>query len=67
MGFGSSLSKEYFADNFKCILGNGKEIVFWSNKWMGSRSLNEAFPVLLDINSLLKGNVAELRDWVEGI
>jgi len=41
--------KGNFEDNYSWEIGNGREIRFWEDKWVGNMNFKEKFPKLLSI------------------
>lgn len=42
---------EFFFNNVKTVVGNGKRIQFWVDKWFNNQSLSEAFPRLFSLST----------------
>ncbi|GAU28882.1 hypothetical protein TSUD_293340 [Trifolium subterraneum] len=47
VGVGDSIASGWFRTNVGCIVGNGKNIDFWKQKWFGNNPFCELFPNLL--------------------
>jgi hypothetical protein len=50
----------WFVNNISSVLGNGKEIGFWKEKWIGTATLKSLYPDLYLKSSLQNGNVSML-------
>jgi len=48
-------------------VGDGKEISFWEDNWLGCGNLKEVFPRLFSISSAKDAKVAELGYWYNGV
>lgn len=61
---------EFFFNNVKKVVGNGRRIWFWVDRWFNNQSLSEVFPRLFSL-SIEKGESLlhfvqrkeEGRDW----
>lgn len=58
-GMGSSLIvvDEFFAQNFKIVMGNRERIHFWSNRWFNNTSLRNEFPRLFSLSIEKEGSL----------
>ncbi|GJW56284.1 reverse transcriptase domain, reverse transcriptase zinc-binding domain protein [Tanacetum coccineum] len=56
-----------FTSSFICIVGNGRDVSFWLDKWVGDFRLCDRFPRLFHLDSRLKDRVAEKGRSVEGV
>jgi hypothetical protein len=48
----------WFGANISSVLGNGEELGFWKEKWIGTASLKSLYPDLYNKASLQNGNVS---------
>lgn len=49
----------------KCTIGNSKDIMFWSNKWVGNQSIKVAYLDLFALSNFPNVNVVEMGEWVK--
>ncbi|GJX49578.1 calmodulin-binding receptor-like cytoplasmic kinase 3 [Tanacetum coccineum] len=49
------------------VVGNGNDIRFWADKWVGEVRLCDKFPRLYHLDSSKDGKVAENRKWVDNV
>ena len=54
-----------FASSFQGVMGNGKEIGFWIDRWIGEVRLCDRFPRLYHLDSSKEGRVADKGRWVD--
>ncbi|XP_058742394.1 uncharacterized protein LOC131614872 [Vicia villosa] len=55
-----------FSGCFKCYCTNGKDTLFWHNRWLGEQSLCLDFPDLYDLSIMKYCTVAEVLEWTGG-
>ncbi|XP_058761309.1 uncharacterized protein LOC131634688 [Vicia villosa] len=55
-----------FSGCFKCVCKDGKDILFWHNRWLGEQSLCFDFPDLYDLSTKKYCTVEEVIDWYGG-
>ncbi|XP_028081993.1 uncharacterized protein LOC114283390 [Camellia sinensis] len=51
---------EFFGEQVKIIVGNGRRIKFWYDPWLGSRGLKAEFPRLLSLSTENKDSLQQL-------
>ncbi|GKV49617.1 hypothetical protein SLEP1_g56358 [Rubroshorea leprosula] len=51
---------------FKWEVGEGNRVEFWSNRWVGDKSLRDRFPRLFALSVKKEGKVSEMGTWEEG-
>jgi len=56
-----------FEDGVKWKVGDGKEISFWEDNWLGCGNLKGVFPRLFSISSAKDAKVVELGYWYNGV
>ncbi|GJU33638.1 reverse transcriptase domain, reverse transcriptase zinc-binding domain protein [Tanacetum coccineum] len=56
-----------FASSFVGVVGNGSDIRFWADKWVGGVRLCDRFPRLYHLDSSKEGRVAEKGKWVDNV
>ncbi|CAJ2645291.1 unnamed protein product [Trifolium pratense] len=56
---GDSFLPGWFKSNVSCIVGNGKNINFWKNKWFGNNSFSELFPTLFSKDACSEAMIAD--------
>jgi len=56
-----------FEDGFKWKVGDGKDISFWEDNWLGCDALKRVFSRLFSISSTKEAMVAELGSWINGV
>ncbi|XP_058765604.1 uncharacterized protein LOC131639115 [Vicia villosa] len=56
-----------FSGSFKCCCKNGKDVLFWHNRWLDDQPLRLAFPDLYDLSSKKHCTVADILEWMDGI
>jgi len=56
-----------FEDGFEWKVGDGKEISFWEDRWLGCGAMKRVFPRLFSICSAEKVRVADLGYWSDGV
>jgi hypothetical protein len=68
----------WFGDNISSVLGNGKELGFWKEKWIGTDTLKNLYPDLYLKSSLQNGTVSMMWsldrnkwvwrfDWIDSL
>ncbi|GJZ22883.1 hypothetical protein Tco_0559922 [Tanacetum coccineum] len=57
---------EYTSSLFYNV-GNGRDVLFWLDRWIGDFRLCDRFPRLFHLDRRLEGRVAEKGRWVEGV
>lgn len=58
---------DFFTSNCRCVIGNGKNILFWVHQWFGSGTLGEAFPFFSALSSSKDSSVFEMGQWQEDV
>ncbi|GKU90755.1 hypothetical protein SLEP1_g4707 [Rubroshorea leprosula] len=58
--------RNILAVGFKWEVGEGNRVGFWSDKWIGVKSLRDLFPRLFALSVKKDGKVMEMGCWVEG-
>jgi hypothetical protein len=53
----------WFGSLVSSTLGDGIDIAFWKEKWMGTSSLRNLFPALFAKSMLPDGNIAQMGTW----
>ncbi|XP_058776563.1 uncharacterized protein LOC131650876 [Vicia villosa] len=56
-----------FSGSFKCCCKNGKDVLFWHNRWLGDQPLCLVFPDLYDLSSMKHCTVADILEWIDGM
>ena len=56
-----------FEDGFKWKVGDGKDIYFWEDSWLGCDALKRVFPILFSLCSAKDAKVAKLGSWSDGV
>ncbi|MCI33619.1 putative ribonuclease H protein, partial [Trifolium medium] len=56
---GGSAGDCWFSKDVRCVLGDGKSISFWKEKWDGEVPLMELFPNLFAMDCLKNAAVAD--------
>ncbi|GKV31443.1 hypothetical protein SLEP1_g40129 [Rubroshorea leprosula] len=51
---------------FKWEAGEGNRVGFWSDRWIGDKSLRDLFPRLFALSMKKEGKVSEMGYWEEG-
>jgi hypothetical protein len=60
---GSELDDGWFCGNIRSILGDGNDIAFWKDKWLGSTSLRDMFPNLYTKTMQPESFVTDMGSW----
>ena len=55
-----------FEDAFKWKIGNGEEISFWEDCWVGDEALKNVYLRLFSLSSCKDAKVVELGNWING-
>ncbi|GKC09089.1 reverse transcriptase domain, reverse transcriptase zinc-binding domain protein [Tanacetum coccineum] len=55
-----------FSSSFVGEVGNGRDIRFWTDRWVGGVRLCDRFPRLYHLDRRKEGMMAEKGNWVEG-
>ncbi|GJZ47895.1 putative RNA-directed DNA polymerase, eukaryota, reverse transcriptase zinc-binding domain protein [Tanacetum coccineum] len=55
-----------FSSSFEGEVGNGRDIRFWIDKWVGGVKLCDRFPRLYHLDRRKEGMVADKGNWVDG-
>ncbi|GKV27657.1 hypothetical protein SLEP1_g36796 [Rubroshorea leprosula] len=58
--------RNMLVEGFKWEVGEGNKVVFWSERWMGVKSLRDLFPRLFALSVKKEGKVSEMGSWEEG-
>ncbi|GLU04440.1 hypothetical protein SLE2022_215870 [Rubroshorea leprosula] len=53
-------------EGFKWEVGEGNRVGFWSDRWIGVKSLRDLFPRLFALSVKKEGKVSEMGYWEEG-
>ena len=56
-----------FEDRVEWKVGDGKDIYFWEDNWLGSDALKKEFPRLFSLILVKDAKVAELGSWSDGM
>lgn len=56
----------YFHNVVACTIGDGRSLLFWPNRWLGSKPLKEVFPALFAISSQKDEFVGKVGFWELG-
>ncbi|XP_058721842.1 uncharacterized protein LOC131593378 [Vicia villosa] len=56
-----------FSGSFMCCCKNGKDVLFWHNRWLGDQPLRLVFPDLYALSSKKHCTVADILEWMDGI
>jgi hypothetical protein len=54
----------WFCNNIGSILGDGMDIGFWKEKWLGTAPLRESFVDLFNKSTQKDGNIVDMGEWV---
>jgi hypothetical protein len=57
----------WFGANFSSVLGNGNDIGFWKEKWIGTTTLKSLYPDLYHKSSLQSGTVSMMGSRVNNV
>jgi hypothetical protein len=57
------LDDGWFCGNIRSILGDGNDIAFWKDKWLGSISLRDMFPNLYTKTMQPDSFVTDMGSW----
>jgi hypothetical protein len=63
---GENLETHWFTEQVVKRIGNGRDTMFWKDKWIGERPLMERFPRLYSITTQKDASVAVIRDGTSG-
>ncbi|GKV27596.1 hypothetical protein SLEP1_g36755 [Rubroshorea leprosula] len=58
--------RNMLVEGFKWEVGEGNRVEFWSNRWVGDKSLRDLFPRLFALSVKKEGKVSEMGTWEEG-
>ncbi|GKV50261.1 hypothetical protein SLEP1_g56973 [Rubroshorea leprosula] len=58
--------RNMLVEGFKWEVGEGNRVEFWSNRWVGDKSLRDLFPRLFALSIKKEGKVSEMGTWEEG-
>ncbi|GKV49313.1 hypothetical protein SLEP1_g56069 [Rubroshorea leprosula] len=58
--------RNMLVEGFKWEVGDGNRVVFWSDRWIGVKSLRDLFPRLFALSVKKEGKVSEMGSWEEG-
>jgi len=61
-GWGSS-----FEDGISWKVGDGKDVLFWEDCWLGQDALKRVFPRLFSMCPIKDAKVAEIGSWSDGV
>jgi len=67
---GSLKLKEWegkFEDRFNWEVGNGRDILFWSDNWVASGVLKNKFMRLFSLSILKEAYLCDFGSWVNGV
>ena len=56
-----------FSSSFKGVIGNGRDIRFWVDRWVDNSKLCDRFPRLYHLDRRKEGSVAEKGIWVDNM
>jgi len=56
-----------FEDRVNWEVGNGKDVLFWSDNWVTTRDLRSRFPRLFSLSVLKETNICECGSRINGI
>ncbi|GAU38996.1 hypothetical protein TSUD_378720 [Trifolium subterraneum] len=62
-GVGSEDEGGWFGNNISNVLGNGKEIRFWKEKWLRTSSLHIMFSTLISNSGQQNGTISAMGSW----
>ncbi|GKV11786.1 hypothetical protein SLEP1_g23006 [Rubroshorea leprosula] len=57
--------RNMLVEGFKWEVGKGNKVGFWSERWMGVKSLRDLFPRLFALSVKKEGKVSEMGYWEE--
>ncbi|GLT33516.1 hypothetical protein SLA2020_080980 [Shorea laevis] len=63
VGSGSKSLLEMLVKGFKCKVGDGSCVNFWSDKWVGENPLNNLFPRLFALTTNREGLIKDMGHW----
>ncbi|MCI23323.1 putative ribonuclease H protein, partial [Trifolium medium] len=58
---------DWFGTNVSNVLGDGKDIGFWKEKWIGTEPLRDLFPSLYVKSALQPANLSAMGTWDNNI
>ncbi|GKV29207.1 hypothetical protein SLEP1_g38153 [Rubroshorea leprosula] len=58
--------RNMLVEGFKWEVGEGNRVGFWSDRWIGVKSLRNLFPRLFALSVKKDGKVSEMGSWEEG-
>ena len=61
-GWGSS-----FEDEISWKVGDGKDVLFWEDYWLGQDALKRVFLRLISLCPIKYAKVAEIGSWSDGV
>lgn len=69
---GSLLGKSHLVvvlvlQGFRMVVGNDLNVDFWTDDWIGTVSLKEAFPIIFALARIKHGSVVKFRSWNQEI
>ena len=53
-----------FSSSFRREVGNGREIYFWSDRWIGDRLLKMEFQQLFHLETVKDATISDIGEWV---
>jgi len=56
-----------FGNRFKWVVGNGREVFFWKDNWVGFSDLKSRFPRLFSLSVVKDAKLFRCGDWVNNI
>ena len=56
-----------FEDRVEWKVGNGKNVYFWEDSWLGSDALKKVFPRLFSLCLVKGAKVVDLGSWSVGV
>ncbi|GAU37021.1 hypothetical protein TSUD_207270 [Trifolium subterraneum] len=59
VNIGETFGYDWFQSNTRIIVGNGNNIAFWTNRWLGNNVLSDLFPNLFDKEAFKDAKVAD--------
>ncbi|GLT81429.1 hypothetical protein SLA2020_528180 [Shorea laevis] len=63
VGRGSERLVEMLVKGFKWKVGDGRCVDFWSDKWVGDKSLKDLFPRLFALTTVREGRLKDMGFW----
>jgi len=64
---GGTLQGLWFDNSFEWVLGDGKKVKFWEDKWVGEETLKSKFPRLYMISDCKDGAIGEVGHWEDNV